>query len=166
MADRARYRDHRRPGQLSRLYRAGLGPHTRTARPIGGDSDALILGQQGLHRPKGRNPAASARAGNLADGWTKVGTPTTTENTTATFTEHGTSSQKVVAATTEGIQDVVTVVAGTRYVGMVNLYIETLSAGAKDSVWENQVSQIRRPSTCSLTPMNRFHACRRMSPTA
>ena len=68
----------------------------------------------------------------LCAGWTKIGTPTVSENTTATFYQYGTKSQKVVANTDgQGIQTTfVAPTNGERLVFWVNIYIELASAGA------------------------------------
>jgi hypothetical protein len=50
----------------------------------------------------------------VAPGWNAIGSPTLTEETSSQFVKHGTSSQKVVAADTEGIiTDAITVAPGT-----------------------------------------------------
>lgn len=62
----------------------------------------------------------------LCAGWTKIGTPTVTENTDADFFQQGTKSQKVVAADGEGVSVDFTASTTERMVGWVNLYVSAL----------------------------------------
>lgn len=62
----------------------------------------------------------------LCQGWTKVGTPTVSEETNAAYLQYGTKSQKVIGATAlDGISQVVPVVSGRYYFCSAWVYVQT-----------------------------------------
>ncbi len=82
--------------------------------------------------PAANNPDLSGTyTAGLCAGWTKIGTPTVSENTNATFYQRGTKSQKVVATDTQGVQTTFTASTTARMVAWVNIYVESLAALAK-----------------------------------
>jgi hypothetical protein len=67
---------------------------------------------------------AGGAGDNLCADWTKEGTPTIDENTTADYFKYGTKSQRVQGdADLEGVSQVVTVTANRYYRVLVNAYI-------------------------------------------
>ena len=64
----------------------------------------------------------------LCAGWSKIGTPTVTENTDDTYFQYGTKSQKVVAADGEGVSVPFTASTDQRMTGWVNVYVSALGA--------------------------------------
>jgi hypothetical protein len=67
----------------------------------------------------------------LCENWTKVGSPTVSENTNSSYRHHGGGSQKIIAAAVdEGISQFVNVKSGVSYSAYVRVYIDETDTGS------------------------------------
>ncbi len=113
------------------VYVPDLGLETtylRTEQVFRADDMPDILNVIG---PEGYSDLSGTYTSGLCQGWTKIGSPTVTENTDTDYIRTGTKSQKVVAADTEGIKR--SVDCGFAFVASfyVWVYVSSIAEGAK-----------------------------------
>ena len=78
----------------------------------------------------------------LCANWTENGSPVTTENTTATYIQNGSKSQKVVGVNTDdGIKQTLAVTAGKYYRMKVNVFLEASTPAASIALFLDTYQQ-------------------------